>query len=560
MATKSYEVHLEIFEGPLDLLLHLIKRDDLDIDSIPISKITHEYLEYLELMKELNLEIAGDFLVMAATLMQIKARSLLPSQPEEGGDESGPDPRTELVAKLQEYQKYKEAAKFLQGRSHEFSNIFYRGTPSFSEKDKNLNLRIFDLLSTLREVLDRADDDGRIVEGEEFPVDKKMDKILHMLKRRSSIKLIDVFVGERRRRAILACFLALLELIKVQKIFARQDSSFGDILIYKKEVPQEPLDQVWPEGEPSPRSEGGNVSDKSPTEAVEMPRIDAAGGSALPESAAPIPAPLEVTPIETVDVAPATHADAPVVLPKHDWDPPGPEAMTSEPLEEVDEGDVEAFEFSPEDYEQGQDAPVAGLEPMGESAAESVLDEPVLEEGEASLDSEVALTDTADAIGMPAHSSEDLGLAPETPQPTVGDVEEKEDVDISLTDNTSVIEMPANSSEDVEPVLDAPQQDAAPETDETIIELPAPTEDTPVEDARPETPPLAPDTMRPEIFIRSESDIPESSEGPKHGKENDPSPEGTDDVLRDTRIGTNGHSTEPIEIEESGREEDEHED
>src|SRR5271154_2575839 len=110
--TPGYEVHLEIFEGPLDLLLFLIKKNDLDIYDIPLHEITQEYLSYLDIIKDLNLETAGDFLVMASTLMQIKARTLLPSQ--EALEEQGPDPRAELISKLLEYQKYKEAAKFLE--------------------------------------------------------------------------------------------------------------------------------------------------------------------------------------------------------------------------------------------------------------------------------------------------------------------------------------------------------------------------------------------------------------------------------------------------------------
>ena len=127
---KDYEVHLEMFEGPLDLLLFLIKKNDLDIYDIPISQITQEYLSYLSLMKDLNLDVAGEFLVLASTLMQVKARTLLPSQ---DAEEEGPDPRAELVAKLVEYQKFKEAAKFLDRRAAEFSDVFYRGAPHFAE-------------------------------------------------------------------------------------------------------------------------------------------------------------------------------------------------------------------------------------------------------------------------------------------------------------------------------------------------------------------------------------------------------------------------------------------
>ncbi|MBI3298777.1 MAG: segregation/condensation protein A [Elusimicrobia bacterium] len=254
MNAKTYEVHLEMFEGPLDLLLYLIRKNDLDIQNVPVSKITSEYLSYLDLMKELNLDVAGDFLVMAATLMQIKARALLPSQ-EEGTGFEGPDPRLELVNKLQEYQKFKEAAGFLQKRADEWSDVFYRGAPTFAERDKALNIRIFDLLATVRDVLDRAEAEGRVVTGEEYPIEHKMDKILAMLAEKPYVTLREIFVGERRRKAIIACFLALLELIKLQRVFGRQEGPFAEILIYKKETPPEIVTAIWPSEElptPSP--------------------------------------------------------------------------------------------------------------------------------------------------------------------------------------------------------------------------------------------------------------------------------------------------------------------
>jgi len=240
MTAKAYEVHLEVFEGPLDLLLHLIKKADLDVTNIPISEITKEYLAYLELMKELNLEIAGDFLVMATTLMQIKAQSLLPSQ--ESSEDEGPDPRAELVSKLVEYQKFKQAASFLDARGEEFRNVFYRGLPRFSESEKSLDIRIFDLLSTLREVLDRIEVEGDVISAEEQRIEDKIEKILGMLEEKPYVLLRDIFESERTRRGLIICFVALLELIKVQKLFARQEAPFADILIYKK---VEPVVPVW---------------------------------------------------------------------------------------------------------------------------------------------------------------------------------------------------------------------------------------------------------------------------------------------------------------------------
>lgn len=236
MSEKGYEVRLELFEGPLDLLLFLVRKDDLDIHHIPIAHITREYLSYLDLMKELNLDVAGEFLVMAATLMAYKSRALLPHQDGPGEGLEGPDPTSELAQKLLEYQKFKEASKFLSGRAEEMSNVFFRGAPCFEESEKSPNLSLFELMDHLRVILDNAEDDSREVSGEEFPIEEKIDKILFLLAERPMIEWEDLFADERKRRGIFACFLAMLELAKLQRIFIRQDENFGKIRIFKKEA------------------------------------------------------------------------------------------------------------------------------------------------------------------------------------------------------------------------------------------------------------------------------------------------------------------------------------
>jgi segregation and condensation protein A len=234
MTEKAYEVSLELFEGPLDLLLFLVKKNDLDIENIPIATITKEYLAYLELMKDMDLDIAGDFLVMAATLMAIKSRSLLPSEQLLEGDE-GPNPAAELAQKLLEYQKFKEASKFLANRASEMEGVFYRGAPHFEEAEKSPNVSLFDLMAHLRVILEGAEDDSQAVEGEEFPIEEKMEKIMFLLSERPMIPWEDLFADERKRRGIIACFLAMLELTKLQKIFIRQEGNFGKINIFKKD-------------------------------------------------------------------------------------------------------------------------------------------------------------------------------------------------------------------------------------------------------------------------------------------------------------------------------------
>ena len=231
--TAPINVHINVFEGPMDLLLHLIKKDNLDVTDVNVSEITKQYLEYLNVMKELNLEIAGEFLVMASTLMQIKAKSLLPSQVPTSENE-GPDPAKELIAKLLEYQKYKEAGKFLEEKLEENKDNFYKSAPIFDNGEKVLNLQLFDLLSAVKRAFDRLDERKRVelLKVEEFPIEVKMEKVVDMLARRQWVLLDDIFGGETKKRGIITCFMAVLELIKIKKLLARQDEQDGQIRIY----------------------------------------------------------------------------------------------------------------------------------------------------------------------------------------------------------------------------------------------------------------------------------------------------------------------------------------
>lgn len=233
MITESIKIQLDVFEGPMDLLLHLIKKDNLDIYDINISEITSQYLEYLDIMKELNLEVAGEFLVMASTLMQVKAKQLLPSQVPTSEDE-GPDPAKELVEKLVEYQKYKEASKFLEGNFEKFKDNFYKNAPVFDTAEKVLNIQIFDLLGAVRRAFDRLEErqHADLLSIEEFPIDKKMDKVVALVTERPWVLLDDIFRGETKKRGVVTCFMAVLELLKIGMIFARQDAQNAEIRIY----------------------------------------------------------------------------------------------------------------------------------------------------------------------------------------------------------------------------------------------------------------------------------------------------------------------------------------
>ncbi|WP_428073940.1 segregation and condensation protein A [Candidatus Avelusimicrobium luingense] len=232
-APEAINVHINVFEGPMDLLLHLIKKDNLDVCDITIAEITKQYLDYLNVMKELNLEVAGDFLVMASTLMQIKAKTLLPSQAPTSENE-GPDPAKELIAKLVEYQKYKEASVYLNQKLEENKDKFYRTAPIFDNGEKVINVQMFDLLAAVKRAFDRLEERKRIemLKIEEFPIEVKMQKVVDMLAHRKWVLLDEIFVGETKKRGIITCFMALLELIKIKKLLARQDEKEGQIRIY----------------------------------------------------------------------------------------------------------------------------------------------------------------------------------------------------------------------------------------------------------------------------------------------------------------------------------------
>lgn len=234
MTEENLKVHLDIFEGPLDLLLHLIKKDNLDIYDINIAQITSQYLEYLDVMKQLNLEIAGEFLVMASTLMQIKARQLLPSQVPTSSDEEGKDPAKELIERIVEYQKFKEASKFLSDNFEKYKDNFYRSAPVFDNSEKVLSVNLFDLLAAVRRAFNALDERNHVdlLKIEEFPLEKKIDKILDLLCGKKWLLLDDVFFGETKKRGVITCFMAILELLKIGKILARQDGHKKEVRLY----------------------------------------------------------------------------------------------------------------------------------------------------------------------------------------------------------------------------------------------------------------------------------------------------------------------------------------
>ena len=262
LLNDDYKVSLEVFEGPLDLLLYLIKKDEVDIYDIPIGRITDQYMEYLDLMKLLDLNIAGDFLVMAATLMLIKSRMLLPVEvrPEmEAEDED--DPRWDLVRQLVEYKKFKDAADHLEKLELHMENVFGRESEHVElGAPPDVDLRdasIFDLISALNEALGRVKEENlQEIFAEQFTVSQKVGYIVETLKIAKRLCITDLFGGMVSRQEIVCTFLAVLELIKLNRIAAVQESRFGSIMVEPRDPEKEHLyvDKVE---EPDLALEGG---------------------------------------------------------------------------------------------------------------------------------------------------------------------------------------------------------------------------------------------------------------------------------------------------------------
>ncbi|MFC1499901.1 segregation and condensation protein A [Candidatus Zixiibacteriota bacterium] len=232
----GYAVRIEAFEGPLDLLLFLIRKNEVEIHDIPIAHITRQYLDYIEVMQLLDLEMAGDMLVMAATLMQIKARMLLPSQVLE--DEE--DPRLELVRQLEEYQVFRKAAETLAEREETFTKYYLRGSGpgpvDLPEPDEVvLDVTLFDMLKAYQEALERIQDEGRYqVHGPEVKVADQVEFLRELLKGSERLKLVDILVKFDNRLVMVVTIVAILELARLGELAIEQSELYGDLWLNRK--------------------------------------------------------------------------------------------------------------------------------------------------------------------------------------------------------------------------------------------------------------------------------------------------------------------------------------
>lgn len=235
----SYKVRLEVFEGPLDLLLYLVRKDHLNIYDIPIAKITEQYLGYMELMRLLDLNIAGEFLVMAATLMQIKSKMLLPAQESQEVQETEEDPRAELVKRLLEYEKFKELAEDLRSRESKQREVFTR--PKLEGQNEiptdtqgYFEASIFDLITAFSRALEDIPKELFYeVIKDEFTIEEKIHEILHLLLVEPCVRIFELFAKAKNKIEIIVIFLSILELIRLKEIIIRQKGLFGEIEILR---------------------------------------------------------------------------------------------------------------------------------------------------------------------------------------------------------------------------------------------------------------------------------------------------------------------------------------
>jgi len=270
--TVDYKVKFEVFEGPLDLLLYLIKKQEVDIYEVNLTTLATQFIEYIETMRLLDLEVAGEFLVMAATLMYIKSRELLPvdQQVATDGEEEGEDPRWELIRQLVEYKKFKDAAAQLQQLEERQDNVFPRmpGRLEFLAEPElpRSQASLFDLISAVNAVIQRfaRREDPREIIEDKWTVSEKIQNLLKITAERPILRFTDLFQGAASIGEVVVTFLALLELIRLKQLVAVQTEHFGEIEIRRAEAAASPPEQAAPPAEPAAAAAGGGAAEPRP--------------------------------------------------------------------------------------------------------------------------------------------------------------------------------------------------------------------------------------------------------------------------------------------------------
>lgn len=278
----EYKVQFEVFEGPLDLLLYLIKKEEVDIYEVNLTKLATQFIEYIDTMRLLDLEIAGEFLVMASTLMYIKSRELLPvdQQTQVEGEEEGEDPRWELIRQLVEYRKFKDAAAQLQALEARQEHVFPRlpgkldlAAPETTRPAKP-EVSIFDLLNAVNTVLKRFEQRegaAREIFEDKWSVSEKIEFILKIIAERGAVRFSELFEGAASRPEVVCTFLALLELIRLRQLVCTQPETFGDIEIKQAMAVVPTTAEPSPHPDPLGSHSMGAEREQQPTDSVPLP-------------------------------------------------------------------------------------------------------------------------------------------------------------------------------------------------------------------------------------------------------------------------------------------------
>jgi len=229
--TDDLKIVMGEFDGPLDLLLHLIRQEQINIYDIPVARIATEYLRYLQIMQELDIAVAGDFLVMAATLIELKTRMLLPRDPFAAAEEED-DPRRELVDQLLEYQKYKAAAQMLWSRATVERAVFKRAEIETDKNNPEVTVGLFDLLKVFQEILARHKEEVLMeIEREEISMSEMLERLRNMVMSAGEVNLRVFFEQARSRHELVVAFLSVLELVRTTDVRLFQEQTFGDIVV-----------------------------------------------------------------------------------------------------------------------------------------------------------------------------------------------------------------------------------------------------------------------------------------------------------------------------------------
>ena len=252
----EYKVQFDVYEGPLDLLLYLVRKQEVDIYQVNLTQLAVEFIEYIELMRELDLNVAGEFVVMAATLMHIKSRELLPKEKQDESQEETEedDPRWELIRQLVEYKKFKDAAGQLQHIETAQDSIYPRNPgkpelPPLEWEDKSPQVTVFDLLKAVNKILDRIQEkeaSTRNIHADQFTVSEKIQLIRDTVITGKKVRFTELFAKVESRQEVVCTFLAMLELIRLHVIQAVQSEAFGEIELEHRDDPEDPDEELDP--------------------------------------------------------------------------------------------------------------------------------------------------------------------------------------------------------------------------------------------------------------------------------------------------------------------------